>query len=68
MYRMLSKWSGAIEINGQRFNSYSELERSNFDFKTLSKDSTIKLLSAKNNTLDFDETKREQYGNEAEYM
>jgi hypothetical protein len=65
---MLSKWTGAIEIDGQKFNSYSELERSNFNFKTLSKDSTIKLLSDKNSMLDFDETKREQYGNETRYM
>ena len=60
MYKMLSKWTGAIEINGKRFNSYEELERSNFDFKTLSSDSTIKLLSTTKNTLESSNTKREE--------
>jgi len=62
MYRMLSKWTGAIEIDGKVYNSYEELERSNFDFKTLSNKSSIKLLSKHKNTLKSTNTKREQYG------
>lgn len=60
MYRMLSKWSGAIEIDGKVYDSYEELERSNFDFKTLSKHNSIKLLSKHKNTLESQNTKREQ--------
>lgn len=60
MHKMLSKWTGAIEVNGKKFNSYEELERSNFDFKTLSNDCTIKLLSNHKNTLESSNTKREK--------
>jgi len=60
MFRMLSKWSGAIEIDGKVYKSYEELERSNFDFKTLSNKSSIKLLSKYKNMLETQNTKREQ--------
>lgn len=59
MYKMLSKWTGAIVINDVVYNSYEELERSNFDFKTLSDDCTIKLLNKNSNALKSSNTKRE---------
>lgn len=47
MISQLKNWKGAIEIDGTLYNSIEEL--SNFDFKTLSNDSVIKLsMNAEN--------------------
>lgn len=49
MISQLKNWKGAIEIDGTLYNSIEEL--SNFDFKTLSESSTIKLLSSSEKAL-----------------
>lgn len=43
MINQLKHWTGAIDIDGVRYNSVEEL--SGFDFSTLSANSSIKLLS-----------------------
>lgn len=54
MINQLKNWTGEIEINGNKFTSFTEAL--NFDFKTLSDDMTIKLLSQSNKTLNESNT------------
>ena len=49
MINLLSNWQGSISINGQMFNNIQDALK--FDFKTLSDDIDIKLLSNKHNAL-----------------
>lgn len=50
MINQLKNWTGAVEINGTLYNSIDELQ--DFDFKTLSESSSIKLLHTSTNAPD----------------